>query len=350
LSLRPARSLAVGAGLTFLALVGATVAAGRIPSLRGSAPVAALQPVSLSRTPAKKSATASPVAVAVENAYAQVARTVATSVNTRAVPSNLSPPLDQARNSKAVPFNDGCDDTYSDSTVHHCVFGDPNGRTTIVLLGDSHAAHWFPALDTVAQARHWRLVNITKATCPPMPLTLYSPILGHTFTECAQFRQNAMARIAQEHPAVVVVGVARHYGPEYHFQVFASPWIDSMHTLVSQLRAIGPRVMVMSGTPRPNGDVPNCLSAHLNDVAACTNSTGAAVDTNGLSAEQQAVQSAGGRFVNVTPLLCTTAKCPPIIGNVLVYRDDNHITTEAATWLAPVMAAELDATLPAAAH
>jgi hypothetical protein len=183
-----------------------------------------------------------------------------------------------------------------------------------------------------------------------MPIRTYSPIFNRNYAECDQFRQNAMARIAAEHPALVVIGVARHYGPEYHFQVFANPWIDGMRTLVTQIRAMGPRVMVMSATPRPKGDVPNCLSANLDNVGACTQSESAAVDSNGLAAEQATVQAAGGRFVNVTPLLCTPTVCPPIIGNVLVYRDDNHLTTEVVDWLTPVITAEVDATLPSNTH
>jgi peptidoglycan/LPS O-acetylase OafA/YrhL len=345
LSLRPARSLALGAALTCFALVSVVVAAGSIPSLRGSHAIAALKPVSDNNAPLKAVAL-TPTAAAVANAYAQVAPAVAASANTRAVPSNLDPSLDKARASEALPFTDGCDDSFTDSTVHHCVYGDPNGNTTVMLFGDSHAAHWFPAFDTIARARNWRLIDMSKATCPPMPIPIYSPVLGRNYTECDEFRQNAMARIAAEHPALVFIDVARSYGPEYHFQVFANSWVDSMRTLVSQIRAMGPRVMVMSATPRPDGDLPNCLSANLNNVAACTPPTGTAVDANGLAAEQAAVQAAGGRFVNVTPLLCTPHVCPPIIGNVLVYRDDNHLTTEVADWLAPVMTAEVDATLP----
>jgi hypothetical protein len=38
--------------------------------------------------------------------------------------------------------------------------------------------------------------------------------------------------------------------------------------------------------------------------------------------------------------------CPLIVGNDLVFRDDNHITVEYATLLAPVVAAEFTAVLP----
>jgi hypothetical protein len=35
----------------------------------------------------------------------------------------------------------------------------------------------------------------------------------------------------------------------------------------------------------------------------------------------------GATFVDVTPLLCQENRCPAIAGNVLVYRDGNHLTT-----------------------
>jgi hypothetical protein len=34
---------------------------------------------------------------------------------------------------------------------------------------------------------------------------------------------------------------------------------------------------------------------------------------------------------------CTRALCPTIVGNILVYRDDNHITTTYAEFLAPLL-------------
>jgi hypothetical protein len=34
-------------------------------------------------------------------------------------------------------------------------------------------------------------------------------------------------------------------------------------------------------------------------------------------------------------------RCPVVIGNLLVYRDTNHLTTEYATMLAPLLEAQL---------
>jgi hypothetical protein len=34
-----------------------------------------------------------------------------------------------------------------------------------------------------------------------------------------------------------------------------------------------------------------------------------------------------------------------MVGNLLAYRDDNHLTTTYTTWLSPLLGAELDETL-----
>jgi hypothetical protein len=107
--------------------------------------------------------------------------------------------------------------------------------------------------------------------------------------------------------------------------------------------------MVLSATAHPKTDVPNCLSANLSDVAQCESSTSEAVDANGLAAEQEVVQRAGAHFVNLTPLMCTSTVCPVIVGNLLVYRDDNHLSTSYPTWLAPLLAAEVTETIRAVA-
>ncbi|MDQ6925823.1 MAG: acyltransferase, partial [Candidatus Eremiobacteraeota bacterium] len=58
-----------------------------------------------------------------------------------------------------------CINDYGDATIHACSSGDPQGRPTVVLFGDSHAAQWAAALDVEARRRGWRLVLLLKSSC-----------------------------------------------------------------------------------------------------------------------------------------------------------------------------------------
>jgi peptidoglycan/LPS O-acetylase OafA/YrhL len=346
LTRRVCRSLVIGAGLTAFALACTFLVSASLPSLTGNRPAQALalQPTTPSAQAAASTAptTTSP-ASRLAVLQASVEQAVSSSVGTQEIPSNLSPSLVDAHGDKAEPFVDGCNETYTVSTVSPCVYGDPQGSPTIVLFGDSHATQWFPALDAIAQFRHWRLVVLAKTTCPPNVISIFSPVLNRPYTECDQFREAAFARIAQEKPAMVVVGVARHYDDSYHFQVFGQPWLDGLTQTVRRIRATGAAVMVMSPTPKSDlTDVPDCLSAHLTDVQSCTTTTATSVNAGGFAAEQAAVRAAGGAYIDVTPWVCTTATCAVVVGNLLVYRDDNHLTTKFVSWLTPIIAAELD--------
>ena len=54
----------------------------------------------------------------------------------------------------------------------------------------------------------------------------------------------------------------------------------------------------------------------------------------------------GGQYADLTDLFCTADRCPVIVGNTLVFRDDNHVTVEYATLLGPVLSALVDESLP----
>jgi hypothetical protein len=88
--------------------------------------------------------------------------------------------------------------------------------------------------------------------------------------------------------------------------------------------------------------VPACLSGHLDDATACAPARADAVSRAGVAAEQAAVTGAGGHYADLTDLFCTPERCPMIVGNTLVFRDDNHVTTEYARLLAPVFGALTD--------
>ena len=69
------------------------------------------------------------------------------------------------------------------------------------------------------------------------------------------------------------------------------------------------------------------------------------MNLSGTLAERTAVTGVGGSYFRIPTWLCTREKCPLVVDNLLVYRDDNHLTTTITTWLAPLMSAEFDAVL-----
>ena len=287
----------------------------------------------------------SPEEAAVQHAFAQARDAVAVSAGLRAVPSNLDPPLAKAPADKAAVFVNGCVRSWREIGQGECATGDIASPTTVALVGDSHAAMWNPAFQHLAEQRHWRLETLAKVTCPLQDLHITSPYLGREYTECEQWRAQIVNRLKAEHPRLVVLDMSRRYGADFGFTSYDPAWIDTLGRTVAQLRSIGAAVLVLGPVPDPGSSVPTCLSGHVDDATACAPARPVAVGDGGISAERAATTAGGGHYADLTDLFCTADRCPVIVGNTLVFRDDNHVTTEYAQLLTPVFGALADRAL-----
>nr|WP_232070430.1 acyltransferase family protein [Mycobacterium noviomagense] len=343
----PAGSLAVGGVATAVAVcVGvALLVLVPVPVGRG-APAAA---VTVTATSPPRSDDIHLYDAAVQHAYAQVQAAVAASAELKAIPSNLDPPLAEAAAGQKAMLVDGCMRNYFEVGQPECATGDTASTTTVALFGDSNATMWSPAFQQVAAKRHLRLENLTKVACPPMELSINTPLLRRDYTECDQWRSQILARLRAEHPRLVVVSMSRQYGTGYvltsSLRSYDRAWMDSLTRLVQQLRGTGAQVLVLGPIPDPQSLVPICLSEHLDDATACSPQRSTAVDDSGIAGETAATKAGGGQYADITALFCTAERCPVIVGNTLVYPDDHHVTLEYARLLAPVILALVDRTL-----
>lgn len=345
----PGRSLALGAGVSAVA-VGvcmALMAAIPVPLGRGEP----RDPLVVTASPPVMGLTGrGPNAydAAVQAAFEQIQTAVADSVDLEAVPSNLNPPLVDAAGEIQSMVVDGCMRTFFQSGQPECATGDTSSATTVALVGDSHAAMWAPAFQRIAEQRSWRLEMLNKAGCPLMDLPIPNPF-RRWVSECEKWRGEAIARLRAEPLRLVVLSVWRGYGAGSGylpgFTSYDQAWLDSLSRLVQQLTGTGAKVLVLGPVPDLHALVPTCLSGHLDDATACSAARSTAVNASGIAAETAATKAGGGQYVDVTNLFCTADRCPPIVGNTLVYFDEHHVTVEYARVLAPVMAALADRAL-----
>lgn len=347
--LRPSwRSLSLAGTLSLVGLLAAGLTVASEPSLAGHGRVAAVRLTAPSVAPQQAGATTTdPLPAKAQALTAQVQAAVAQGVTEQNVPTNVTPPLGNASNDQPAPMVDGCFDYFTDSTVHPCDYGVTGSPHTMVLFGDSHAMQWFPAIDNIANQQGWHLIAQAKSACPPVELSLYSPDLAEPYTGCDQWRAAVVARIQQVHPAVVILGFSRNYGPSYDVYVNGPAWLQGLTQMINTLHAAGATVVVLGDDPYPQSYshtavVPDCLSDNLDDATACDIPKGPpAVNIQGIQQEQAAVTAAGATYVDTQPWFCTVSTCAVLVGNMLVYRDDNHISATYASWLTPVIEANI---------
>jgi peptidoglycan/LPS O-acetylase OafA/YrhL len=342
LAQRSRRGLTLGFSLTAgaIALCTSSVAALALPSVSVTPPSLGHQKITVA---ADSSQPTNPEVAELARSTAEVQTDLTTAQSLQNVPDDVTPSLAGAFGDFPVLYNDGCVDTYTSITLSPCAYGDTTSSTSVVLFGDSHAAMWFPAIDQAAERFSWKLYAWTKDTCPPLVLPVISPNLGRAYTECTTWRNEVLQEIAEIHPALVILGVARHYSPIYGFSVYSSQWMNGLSEMISQIRALGSRVLVIGPVPKPTFTVADCLSENLTAAQDCASVRGNSVDTRGMRQEESTVTDAGGSYINTLFWFCSTeSTCPPIVDGVLVYRDDNHVTATYASFLTTPVEAAVD--------
>ncbi|WP_374975278.1 acyltransferase family protein [Microbacterium trichothecenolyticum] len=259
------------------------------------------------------------------------------------VPDNLAPALRDARDSLPEVYEDGCMRGSASTDAEGCVYGDP-AAPRIVLLGDSHAAQWFPALERFATSAGYSVEVHTKSSCPAADID--SLRRGAPFPQCPEWRAAVIDRINASPPALVLL--ATFTDPELAPGVEddAKTWAAAFGRT---LDAIDAPVAMMADTPDMREDPAPCLSAHLSDAEACAQPRTVALEGPARDGEAAATDERGVPLVDLNEYLCGADACPPILGNTLVYRDSHHLTAEISADLADVLGRALLPLLPPAA-
>jgi peptidoglycan/LPS O-acetylase OafA/YrhL len=227
----------------------------------------------------------------------------------------------------------GCGLSLAGARPPVCVLGDPNGAFTVALVGDSHAAHWFPALELIARERHWRLVPLTKDSCIFLDMRIVSIHLDREYVDCARWRAAVVGLLQEVKPDLVVVSSSRWVHPVLSVDASVARQVDAMARLLSMLPG---RLVVLADTPILALDVPACLSRLPMRPDQCATSVGYGLSAQ-LLRDAPAAERSGALLVDPGPWLCGPTVCPPIIDSTIVYRDDHHLTATFARALAPLL-------------
>jgi peptidoglycan/LPS O-acetylase OafA/YrhL len=258
------------------------------------------------------------------------------------LPADLTPSLESARDDEERLRGDGCLAFERVTTPPMCEYGDKGSAITIALVGDSHASHWFPAIEAIALERGWRLLTFVKVSCSFTTLAQRNLALKREYRECTAFNEATVARLNQIKPVLTIIVNRRTFRP---IGGGDSPELAGAAFGAMVARLPGATAIIVD-TPDPGFDAPACLSKHPTDIRACL-FTQSDVDNGEIGiAERVAAEVAGAQLIDLTSSICAAWPCSPIVGSALIYRDEDHMTETFSRSLAAPLGVEITKLLP----
>lgn len=241
----------------------------------------------------------------------------------------LPDPADAAKDLPET-YTNGCGQDTIKSDVIVCTYGSKRPVKTIALIGNSHAAHWFPALNAIAERNSWRILVMTKGAC--MLSDELQTYKGKAYPSCDIWQQGVLSELAKRKPDIVMTN-ATHSSPE------GEVLTEGMITRWKQLNALGIRVLAYRDIPRLKFKAPECVETKGRD-ACQEKKTYSLADKSPILALGKRPQNVW--FTDFTPYICRGGSCPAVIGNVLVYWDQHgHFTATFARTLGPLLEQQL---------
>ncbi|MFI6166258.1 acyltransferase family protein [Nocardia sp. NPDC051052] len=251
--------------------------------------------------------------------------------------ARMRPTVFEAPADAPPPTGDGCIADWDNAELITCTYGDPNAARTLAVVGSSHAEHWIPALQVLAQRHPFRIQVYLKMGCP-LTLAEDATYKGELIPDCREWSQQVIERLGTDRPDWVFTTGTRprddtgdETPPEY-----LDVW--------SALGDRGLKVIAIRDTPwlRGNGvryKAIDCL-AKGGDRVSCGMKRTDALDP--INPELAPTWSFPNVYpIDLTDAVCDDAVCPVANGNILVYHDEHHLTASYSRSLADELGRQL---------
>ncbi|MEV7651501.1 acyltransferase family protein [Kocuria marina] len=203
-----------------------------------------------------------------------------------------------------------------DSSVRkYCteVLGNDDAEKTVLVLGNSHAQQWIPAIKTYAQDHNWRVIAYVGQGC------FYTEASQQPKTQphCAGwFEHSEHLLTSNDFDTVFLQGT---------FASVESERVnENLTSAIRRLTGRGTTVVGIRDNPRFKEGLTQCALALGRDDPQCTQVPPAVRQDDPQKALADGID--GYVTVDMTSFICPGGSCHPVIGNVYVFADTNHLS------------------------
>lgn len=216
----------------------------------------------------------------------------------------------------------------SGATGKICRLGDTSSRRVLVLLGDSQAGTWAPALVAYARTQHLAVVPLLKPGC--FVNRVHKNLPGWP---CADWYRWALAHDRSLHPVATIVIFLMNTPLQQH----PGSTVSDMRGVLSDVR----NGVLVADQPSQTTQPDTCIYR----PGATTGECSARVPTTYAPLmKAMAIMTAQTHHpaIPTEQWFCAGGICPIVINHTLTVRDLDHMTRQYSAELGPLFSLELD--------
>lgn len=239
--------------------------------------------------------------------------------------------LTSAMTDAPIIYQHGCDTWYNDAELRPCIYGQADAPKTAVLLGDSIGAQWFSALTGMLDAKHWRLIVLTKSSCPMVDEAFFYERIRREYSECAEWREKAITWLQQQPVDRLFLGSTAS-------NTFTDQqWQEGTRRILDRLASSAKAIYLLEANPTLNVNGPQCLMQHgVNHQNECHNPAGPAQYIHVAELLKKVAESqAKTHWLPTSEFVCPGGQCQAMRDGTVIYRDSQHLTASFVAKAAP---------------
>jgi peptidoglycan/LPS O-acetylase OafA/YrhL len=246
-----------------------------------------------------------------------------------AIPSPLSPPVGRLLDDHYV-IPGGCAPHEGSISSQICRFGDTTATRAIVVMGDSHAQMWMPAILSLAKRDGWVVIPFVKSTCLP---NRWVATDAEPKAECRAWYRWAVRQARRLHPYVTLITGSWNTPAIAAEQGLYDAEVGGIRYLTTAMAPYSKHVVVIGDPPAEARDPVDCLLSANATMSSC--STSMTPQQNALYDAIRRVARARGAFIDTLGWFCFSNDCPTVVGHTITRGDVAHLTTTYASELVP---------------
>ncbi|MBT0994975.1 acyltransferase [Cellulomonas sp. DKR-3] len=232
-------------------------------------------------------------------------------------------------------YQDGCWNNAPFTGRRTCTYGSDAPVRRVVLLGNSHAGQWQPALVDQVQREGWSLRTYLTSECYPVDLPIEVPVPAEA-PGCAAWTRWAVDDALAQRPDLVVLA-ARTFRPLLDVPDDAqhARQQEAYSRLLARFTAAGVPVLVLRDTPNAGDPAPDCVAWQRDGWRECVQPQDVAVEPDPLADAAAADSSGRVSVLDLNRMICWDGTCHDVVGGAIVYFDHGHLTRTFARTLQP---------------